>query len=166
MTGKTWLKWDQIWPRQNRQEKCTKKPPNQTKKNPQKTSSLERCSSPEESPQVEACAKRQSALQGAKRRQNFSQERSSFSTAPTLHFQWVCPPEAWPYISRQQSSHHCTHLLSHTSVQIGPDCQSCHLPLRVSLPLQWQNFTRSLYQQRAQLSQHCTSPLNCPKSGV
>lgn len=35
---------------------------------------------------MEAHAKRQSALQGAKRRQNFSQELSSFSTAPTLHF--------------------------------------------------------------------------------
>lgn len=92
------------------------------KEKKKRNSALKRCSSPEEPPQLEARAKRQLGLQGAKRRQNFQH-----STHTALQ---VCSPTRGIALPQQTAMWPPLHAppLPHWNALMVPDCQSCDLP--------------------------------------
>lgn len=176
MTGKTWLKWDQTWPRQYWQEKYTtknqtnqpKKPQTktrqnkQTKNNPVLWKGAPALRSLHSQRHVPKGSQFSRLLRGGREAELLT-GANLFQHSPHTALS-VCLPTRG--VALHQQSVIWPPLPHSTSALTGPGCQSWHQPLCVSLLLQWQKCTWILYQQIVQLSQHCTYPLNCSKSGV
>lgn len=182
MTGKTWLKWDQIRPRQYRQEKNTmknqtnkpKKNPNQNPTNKQKNLVLWKGAPPLRSlhswRHVPRGSQFSRVLRGG-READLLTGANLFQHSPHIALP-VCLPsrclascqqtEIWPPL-------HIPPLPYSTSVLTGPGCQSWDLPVCLTTaPKIYEDPVRrdcSALPSRC-TGEHCTSPLNCSRSGV